>query len=839
MIHNTHGPRPRRRGGYGVSRWLAVGLLAAWLLAPGGRAAEVAKPWWGEGVEQALAQAGTNRGQWLEALAQVPQAQREGLEFLLANMPRPDLGTLSGAFVLENLTLAYQAAQEAPWADRIPKEVFLDDVLPYANVTEAREPWRKELRALCLPLVRGATTPGAAAQALNQKLFPLVRVKYSTRRKRPDQSPRETMASGVATCTGLSILLVDACRAVGVPARLAGTPLWVNLRGNHTWVEVWDQGWHFLGAAEPDPNGLDRGWFTQDASQALRDVPQHAIYATSFARTGLSFPLVWAPEVRWVGAVNVTDRYAHPAAGPPPGQTRVLIRVVDRPQGQRVAARVSILEPASAAVRYAGLSRGETADLNDLLRFDLPWRHHYQVEVAHGKRVLTQDLTTGTNTEALLVIPLAPAAGTASTSAVCPAPPPPLTSRETARLRRALAAFFAASPERQARWRFGTRLDRLLDQHEAAVRHAAWEAFQAAPSQQAGREDFDARRVRFDAYTSPYTVRAVGVRPANGWALFIALHGGGGVPKAVNDQQWRVMQHYYRDHPEAGGYLYVALRAPNDTWNGFYDGYVYPLVDHLIRQFLLFGDVDPDKVFLMGYSHGGYGAFAIGPKMPDCFAAIHASAAAPTEGETTPVTLRHTIFTYMIGEKDTAYGRIERCRRFDQEVRRLRGDRSDIYPVTMQFVAGNGHTGLPDRDLIPEMYPATRDPAPRTVDWALTDNVIHDLFWLHVPAPAKREAISAQCVANRITVTTTNLTAFGLRLDSRLVDFHRPVTLVINGRAATRALRPRLSILCRTLAARGDPELAFTAEWEAGVGAAASAALARPGPGAVGSGHSR
>ena len=45
------------------------------------------------------------------------------------------------------------------------------------------------------------------------------------------------------------------------------------------------------------------------------------------------------------------------------------------------------------------------------------------------------------------------------------------------------------------------------------------------------------------------------------------------------------MQIYYRDHPEAGGYLYVAVRAPNDTWNGFYDVYVYPLIATLIGQF--------------------------------------------------------------------------------------------------------------------------------------------------------------------------------------------------------------------------------------------------------------
>ena len=54
--------------------------------------------------------------------------------------------------------------------------------------------------------------------------------------------------------------------AVGIPARVAGTPMWTNMRGNHTWVEVWDGGWHFVGAAEPDPKGLDHTWFNGDAS---------------------------------------------------------------------------------------------------------------------------------------------------------------------------------------------------------------------------------------------------------------------------------------------------------------------------------------------------------------------------------------------------------------------------------------------------------------------------------------------------------------------------------------------------------------------------------------------
>jgi pimeloyl-ACP methyl ester carboxylesterase len=325
------------------------------------------------------------------------------------------------------------------------------------------------------------------------------------------------------------------------------------------------------------------------------------------------------------------------------------------------------------------------------------------------------------------------------------------------------------------------------------------------------RQDFEANQVRYEQHLSAYTVRTVGSRLPSGWPLFIALHGGGGVPKQVNDSQWKTMQHYYKDHPEMGGYLYLALRAPNDTWNGFYDVYVYPLVANLIRQFLVLGDVDPNKVFLMGYSHGGYGAFAIGPKMPDRFAAIHASAGAPTDGETTPRTLRNTIFTCMVGEKDTMYGRYERDTRFRDAVAALRGGRSDIYPVTVRIVEGNGHTGLPDRDKIAAMYPSIRHAAPRDLTWLMTDNVIQDFFWLRVPAPGKGREIRALCRDNRVTVATgTNIAAATVLLDGRLVDLEKPVLFDVDGRVRELRLRPSLRTLAETMQRRGDPELAFT-----------------------------
>src|SRR6185436_5095886 len=97
--------------------------------------------WWSEGVERALQQAGTNRVALEKTLHDVPVPQRDGLLFLLENMPEPDLRSLSSDFLLENTTLAYEAINAAPWRQQVSKEVFLNDVLPYASVNETRDAW--------------------------------------------------------------------------------------------------------------------------------------------------------------------------------------------------------------------------------------------------------------------------------------------------------------------------------------------------------------------------------------------------------------------------------------------------------------------------------------------------------------------------------------------------------------------------------------------------------------------------------------------------------------------------------------------------------------------------
>ena len=386
----------------------------------------------------------------------------------------------------------------------------------------------------------------------------------------------------------------------------------------------------------------------------------------------------------------------------------------------------------------------------------------------------------------------------------------PLSKTQQKAVEQALAASFSEVRKEDYDFAELSEFDALLPGNEEVFRSLAWNAYRKGAALDEMQPDHKAGKVVSGKYVSPYVVRQVGKMPEGGWPLVIAMHGGGNAPKQVNDSQWRIMQRYYKDHPGDGGYLYLALRAPTDAWNGFYTGYVYPLVAQLIRQMLVCEEVNPDKVFLIGYSHGGYGAFAIGPKMADRFAAVHSSAAAPTDGESTPKNLLNTPFTFMIGESDLAFGRLKRCLAFDQAVKRLRGDRKDAYPARMLLKKGFGHGGLPDRDHLSTMLPAVRNTIPESLVWEPTDSVVRRFSWLENPEPSKKQLVDATRKGNRFEIKLTGIESLNLYLDERMIDYRKPVVIEVNGKVVLeRSLSPTLPVLCRTLLERGDPRFAF------------------------------
>ncbi|MGK0204657.1 MAG: hypothetical protein ACI9S9_003742, partial [Planctomycetota bacterium] len=149
-----------------------------------------------------LARAGDSRPVYERAWHKVDGAERQGYEFLLAHMPTRDFANVHPALLLENVRLAQAVRTSVPWGSKLSDHQFHNYVVPYAQANETRESWRPEMVAKFLPLVKGCKTPGEAARKLNETIFNAVGVHYSTKRRRADQSPSESIEQGMASCTG-------------------------------------------------------------------------------------------------------------------------------------------------------------------------------------------------------------------------------------------------------------------------------------------------------------------------------------------------------------------------------------------------------------------------------------------------------------------------------------------------------------------------------------------------------------------------------------------------------------------------------------------------------------
>lgn len=361
-------------------------------------------------IDRTIATAGDNAKELKKALKEVPRNEREGMAFLISYMPERDARSLSADFLLENIEYAYKARAEFPWAKEVPDSVFLNDVVAYTNLNENRESWRKDFYERFKKYVAPCKTMREAIDSVNKNVRDELLVDYNTKREKPDQAPYESMRQHMASCSGLSILLTDAFRAVGIPSRVAGTPAWHDDRGNHNWNEVWIDGqWRFTEYYPSDD--LDQSWFLTDAGKAVKEDVRKAIYAASFKPTGSYFPLVWDENIRYVHAENVTDRYtslyrAQLSAMPADG-SHVALRVMvfkdkdhAEASGDRVATNLDVFKGEKQL--YGGRSTGATQDMNDVLTFNVEKNQQYIVKFVNGKgEMQTQTVDVGDETTTL------------------------------------------------------------------------------------------------------------------------------------------------------------------------------------------------------------------------------------------------------------------------------------------------------------------------------------------------------------------------------------------------------------------------------------------------------
>jgi len=320
-----------------------------------------------------------------QVLKDIKPEYREGMAYLYAYMPKHDIDTLSTDLIKENIEYAYKAYETFPWVKDLPKDIFYNEVLPYVCVDETRDSWRPMFFEMFGPMASASADMAAAIDTVNKSIKEAVDVVYNVKRRRPNQSPSESMEIHMASCTGLSILLIDAFRAVGIPARFAGTPMWVSREGNHNWVEVWLDGEWYV--TEYSPEKLNYAWFMPRAGKADKNDKATWIYATSYAPTGMRYPMVWNRRDTTVHGIEVTDRYIalYKSQQTEEGKgTPVAIRMFKKEGGEqssadRMACEVKLFNLNNDVVG-TGVTAGPTKDMNDYLVIYSPVNGIFEVE---------------------------------------------------------------------------------------------------------------------------------------------------------------------------------------------------------------------------------------------------------------------------------------------------------------------------------------------------------------------------------------------------------------------------------------------------------------------------
>ena len=193
-------------------------------------------------------------------------------------------------------------------------------------------------------------------------------------------------------------------------------------------------------------------------------------------------------------------------------------------------------------------------------------------------------------------------------------------------------------------------------------------------------------------YTMRYLMNVVGDADENGlYPLYICLHGGGTDEAGgyFNNMQWLDMFGYYQDSVSNG--IYVAVRGITDEWNLHFDDASYPLYDRLIEDMIVFKQADPNRVYLLGFSAGGDGVYAIAPRMADRFAAVGESSGHPND--VSLLNVANLPFCLQSGIRDTMYEpmRSVATAAFDQILNDYRAEFGYGYEHRVYIYVPEGH----------------------------------------------------------------------------------------------------------------------------------------------------
>ena len=302
----------------------------------------------------------------------------------------------------------------------------------------------------------------------------------------------------------------------------------------------------------------------------------------------------------------------------------------------------------------------------------------------------------------------------------------------------------------------------------------------------------------------PFYLLAKGARGSNGWPTYFALHGGGMDPNATgphtarfNDSEWAAQVRFFETIYPSG--LYFIPRMAEDRDGRWWYSYCQAIYDRAIRSAILFRGADPNRIYVMGISEGGYAGYRLGAHMADRWAASCAMAAAEPMDTSPPENFRNLPFRCGIGELDSMFSRNILARNYFAKLAELKtadGDAS-AYVNFFDQQKGRGH-GIDYKPGPLWIEQFVRNPWPGRIVWTvqpLHGVVRHQAYWLALDSvPEKTPLYLTARVENNIVnltaeqnagenqrVAAANLT-MRVYLNDTLANLDQPVRILVNGK---------------------------------------------------------
>lgn len=329
-------------------------------------------------------------------------------------------------------------------------------------------------------------------------------------------------------------------------------------------------------------------------------------------------------------------------------------------------------------------------------------------------------------------------------------------------------------------------------------------------------------------------------KPAKGYPLFMYFHGSG-----PRNAEWATGLKLANIFAVAPSIYFIPQIPQEGEWYRWYQVSKQWFIEKTMRQALANGDVDPERIYFLGISEGGYGSQRLSAFYADYLAGAGPMAGGEPLKNAPAENLSNTAFSLLTGKLDAGFYRNMLTQGTKDALDSLQNLFPNEFPHKVELLEGMGH-GFNYGMMIPWLKSQVRKPYPKHFIWEDYEmhgrhrNGFYNIAVDKRPSDDvnKRTRYDVSIEGNIINITVQDITytctqvdphwgielkfsrayapstsgQFTFFLNNELVDLKKPVTININGKTAYKGkVRPTTGAMLKSLATFGDPLRIFPA----------------------------